>query len=255
MTLLRVLIVDDEAPARLRLRQLLEDISSEIQTRIVSEAKDGLEALQLIHDETFDVALIDVRMPRLDGLQLALQLASISHAPKIVFTTAYDQHAIQAFDLNATDYLLKPVRAERLIIALQKVVNQPSALLTAAQIAPLAPAGRTHLRSSVGGKVMLVPVVDIIFLRAEQKYVSAYSRTHEYLIDESLVQLELEFSHLFIRAHRNCLVARNAISGYERVTVPDAGGELQWVLLLQDSSEKIPVSRRQWPHIKALLKG
>ncbi|HEY3431784.1 MAG TPA: LytTR family DNA-binding domain-containing protein [Rhodocyclaceae bacterium] len=255
MTLLRVLIVDDEAPARLRLRQLLEDISSEIQTRIVSEAKDGLEALQLIHDETFDVALIDVRMPRLDGLQLALQLASISHAPKIVFTTAYDQHAIQAFDLNATDYLLKPVRAERLVIALQKVVNQPSGLLTAAQIAPLAPAGRAHLRSSVGGKVMLVPVVDIIFLRAELKYVSAYSRTHEYLIDESLVQLELEFSHLFIRAHRNCLVARNAISGYERIAVPDAGRELQWVLLLQNSSEKIPVSRRQWPHIKALLKG
>jgi len=248
---LRLLIVDDEAPARTRLRDLLGDIAGELPNVVVGEAADGLEALEFLArtpDAGVDLALVDIRMPRLDGIGLAQQLAAHPGSPAVIFTTAYDEYAVRAFDLNAIDYLLKPVRAPRLLAALNKLPRG----VDAAALHSLAPEGRTHLNSSERGRILLVPVADILFLRAELKYVTAQTREREYLIEEPLSRLEEEFGERFIRVHRNCLVARSAIVGVERETGDD--GETRWTVLLRDVAEKLPVSRRQWPQIKALLR-
>jgi len=252
---LSLLIVDDEAPARARLRNLLADIVVDLPNVVAGEAADGVEALEFLTDEAMprvDVVLVDIRMPRLDGIGLAQHLAGRKAAPAVIFTTAYDQYAVRAFDLNAIDYLLKPVRAPRLLAALNRAIQSPHALPEAAALRSLAPAGRAHLHSSERGRILLVPVGDILFLRAELKYVTARTRAREYLVEESLTHLEQEFGERFIRAHRNCLVARAAIVGVEREAAAD--GEAHWLVLLRDLAEKLPVSRRQWPQIKALLK-
>ncbi len=248
---LRLLIVDDEAPARARLRDLLGDIAAELPNEVVGEAADGIEALEFLAqiDAPVDIVLVDIRMPRLDGIGLAQQLAARHDPPAVIFTTAFDQYAVRAFDLNAIDYLLKPVRAPRLLAALKKLPHQP---IDAATLRPLAPEGRLHLNSTERGRILLVPLNEILFLRAELKYVTARTRQREYLIDESLTHLEEEFGERFIRVHRNCLVARSAIIGVARET--DSDGESFWAVILRDVSEKLPVSRRQWPQIKALVR-
>ncbi len=246
---LRVLIVDDEAPARQRLRDLLADIAADLPNVVVGEAADGVEALERLGAEAVDVMLVDIRMPRLDGIALAQQLAAREAAPPVIFTTAYDQYAVRAFELSAIDYLLKPVRAERLLLALRKL---PQGAPDAAQLHRLAPEGRKHLASSERGRVLLVPLADILYLRAELKYVTARTREREYLVEESLTHLEQEFGDRFLRVHRSCLVARAAIAGCEREA--DAQGEARWMVLLHDVADRLPVSRRQWPQIKASIK-
>ena len=246
----RVLIVDDEAPARSRLRDLLADINAELPNVVVAEAQDGVAALEALQQQPADVALVDIRMPRLDGIELAQHLAAQPHPPAVIFTTAYDQYAVRAFELSAIDYLLKPVRAQRLLDALRKM---PQGSPSAEALRQLAPQGRRHLTSSERGRVYLVPVADILYLKAELKYVTAQTGSREYLIEESLTALEQEFEQRFVRVHRNCLVARDAIVGCERETGDD--GETQWRILLKGVAEKQPVSRRQWPLVKALLRA
>ena len=248
---LRVLIVDDEAPARARLKNLLSDINAELANVVVGEAADGVAALECLHrlEGGIDVALVDIRMPRLDGIGLAQHLAAIQGSPAVIFTTAYDQYAVRAFELSAIDYLLKPVRAQRLLAALGKL---PLGVPDAAALQRLAPEGRKHLHSTERGRVLLVPLSEILYLRAELKYVTAQTREREYLIEESLTHLEQEFADRFIRVHRSCLVARLAIAGCEREN--DVDGEARWVILLHEIADKLPVSRRQWPLVKALLK-
>ena len=246
---LRILIVDDEAPARRRIRDLLADIAADLPNIVVAEAADGVEALERLDDELVDVMLVDIRMPRLDGIGLAQQLAARDAAPAVIFTTAFEQYAVRAFELCAIDYLLKPVRAQRLLLALKKL---PRGAPDAATLRRLAPEGRRHLISSERGRVLLVPLSEILYLRAELKYVTARTLEREYLVEESLTHLEHEFSDRFVRVHRSCLVARAAIAGCERET--DAEGEARWRVLLHGVVEKLPVSRRQWPQIKALLK-
>lgn len=245
----RILIVDDEAPARARLRHLLADIAGDFPHRIVGEAGDGIAALELLAHTPADIALVDIRMPRMDGIELARQLAGQPQPPALVFVTAYDEFALQAFELAAVDYLLKPARAPRLLDALKKAQRflPDSALLRS-----LAPTARTRLRVCERGRVVLVPVDDILYLRAEQKYVTARTREREFLIEESLAHLETEFAARFVRIHRNCLVAQEAVTGVERD--PGAagdGGDPHWVLCLKDIPERLPVSRRQWPQAKA----
>ena len=252
---LRILIVDDEAPARTRLRDLLADIAVTLPHQIVAEAADGLAALDACSEHKPDVVVTDIRMPRMDGLELAQHLGRLPQPPALIFATAYDQYAVQAFDLAALDYLLKPIRATRLAAALEKARNSA---LRQDQLQILAPQGRNMLRSTERGRSLLVAVADIRFLRAEQKYVTAHTHEREYLLEESLNQLEQEFGDLFVRVHRNCLVARKAIAGYERGQHSESGeegGEAQWLLLLHGVNEKIPVSRRQWPTVKALIKA
>ena len=256
MTPLRILVVDDEAPARARLRDLLSDLNVSLPNQIVAEAADGVAALEACEETPPDVVLTDIRMPRMDGLELAQHLGRLPHVPGLIFVTAFDQYAVKAFELAALDYLLKPIRAVRLAAALEKARHS---VVRSEQLQILAPQGRSLLRSTERGRSLLVPVTEILFLRAEQKYVTAHTSEREYLLEESLNHLEQEFGETFVRAHRNCLVARKALAGYERGQLiadsSDEGQEAQWLLLVHGCAEKIPVSRRQWPMLKALLKA
>jgi two-component system response regulator AlgR len=246
----RILIVDDEPPARARLRALLGDIAADFPHHIVGEAGDGVAALELLAQTSADIALVDIRMPRLDGIELAQQLAGLARPPAVVFVTAHDEFALQAFELAAADYLMKPVRAPRLLDALRKArrLAPGDALLK-----ELAPAGRTRLRVVERGEVLLVPLAEVLYLRAEQKYVTVRTAAREYLIEESLAHLEAEFGPRFVRIHRNCLVAAAAVAGVVRAADPAEGGEPHWALSLKGVPERLPVSRRQWPQAKAQL--
>lgn len=244
---LKILIVDDEAPARVRLRELLGDVAGEVPNRVLGEADNGVTALAQVEREAPDVVLVDIRMPTMDGIELAQHLARLPQPPAVVFTTAYDVYAIQAFDLAAVDYLLKPVRAARLATALAKaraVRPLPEPVAQALQ-----PDGRSHLSCHERGRLLLIPVQDILYLKADLKYVLARTREREYLLDESLTHLEQEFAQRFIRLHRGALVAKEAIAGFER----DAGEEADahWLALVRGVPEKLPVSRRQWPLVKS----
>jgi len=243
---LKILIVDDEAPARGRLRELLGDIAGELPNRVVGEAENGVAAIAQVEATAPDVVLTDIRMPKMDGIELARHLAKMPAPPAIVFATAYDAYAMQAFDLNAVDYLLKPVRAARLSAALAKarMLHPPSTEV----LAGLQPEGRSHLSCHERGRILLVPVSDILYLRADLKYVTARTREREYLLDESLTHLEEEFASRFIRLHRSVLVAKEAITGFERNTSEDA--DTHWLALVRDVPERLPVSRRQWSQVK-----
>lgn len=245
---LKVLIVDDESPARSRLRDVLGDIAETHPTQIIGMAANGVEALRLLEQSEADVVLADIRMPVMDGVELARHLTRMEHPPAVIFTTAYDAYAVQAFDVAAIDYLLKPVRAERLATALEKVRRM---LPDDEVLAGLAPNERKHFSVSERGRILLLPVDEVVFLRAEQKYVTAHTASAQYLLDETLVQIEQEFPARFLRVHRNCLVARTAILGIERAD--EAEGEAHWEVLLRDSAERLPISRRQWPVLKQAL--
>ena len=247
--MIRVFIADDEAPARERLRELLQDIASEVPNTVAGEAKNGIEALERLPASAAQVLLLDIRMPGMDGLELARHVAGMENAPAVVFVTAHDKHAIEAFELSALDYLLKPVRAERLAAALKKAAAggpPPRESLERAAGAP-----REYLSVAERHRIVLVPVKDIVFLRAEQKYVTVRTREREHLIEESLVALEREFSGPFVRIHRNCLVARAAIRGFERTGGGDE--EAHWQVVLDGIAERLPVSRRQWPAVRELV--
>lgn len=234
---IKVLLVDDEAPARNRLRDLLAAVD---EVEVVGEARNGEEAVQLATHLRPQVVLLDIRMPGVDGIEAAGHLQKLAPPPAIIFTTAYDSYAMQAFEMNAIDYLLKPVRQERLRSALHKA----RALLPAQweALKPLQPQ-RTHFSIVERGRVILVPVAEVIYLRAELKYITVRTREREYLMEDSLTAIEQEFGERFVRLHRNCLVAVNSILGYEKRH--DAGGETRWVALLRELPDTIAVSRRQ----------
>jgi two-component system response regulator AlgR len=237
--MLRVAIVDDEAPARSRMRDLLDECAPELPLTVVGEAANGRAALDLLAREPADVVLLDVRMPEMDGIELAQHLQGLERPPAVVFATAYDDYAIRAFELNAVDYLLKPIRLERLKEALVRARTSPA---RPEALRELATAPRAHLSAQERGKIYLIPVGEVIYLKAELKYVSVRTAAREYLIEESLTRLELEFGERFVRVHRNCLVARAAVRGFER---SEEGGESNWEVVLNGVDERIPVSRRQ----------
>ena len=238
---LRIAIVDDEAPARSRLRDLLADCAATLPLKIVGEAASGAQALALLAQRPCDVVLLDVRMPGIDGIETAQHLRKLDNPPAVIFTTAYDAYALKAFEVHAVDYLLKPIRAARLAEALAQVRSAPAP--TAEVLTELRRAPRTALSASERGKVHLIPLADILYLRAELKYVTARTREREFLLDESLTRLEEEFGEQFVRVHRSCLIARTAIRGFERGA--GEGGDGHWDVLLKGSDERIAVSRRQ----------
>ena len=210
---LRVFIVDDEEPARSRLKELLGDIAAEVPTSVVGEAGHGLEALERVPASGAQVLLADIQMPGMGGLELARHLAGLEQPPGVVFVTAHERHAVDAFELNAIDYLLKPVRAARLAAALKRAI---AASPGREQLANAALEAREYLSVVERNRIVLVPVRDIVFLRAELKYVTVRTAAREHLIEEPLVALEREFAARLVRIHRNCLVARAAIRGFER---------------------------------------
>ena len=244
--MIKVFITDDEEPARERLKELLGDIAGEVPTSVVGEARNGLETLERLPDSGAELLLLDIQMPGMGGLEVARHLTALPEAPNVVFVTAHDRHAVEAFELNALDYLLKPVRAERLAAALKK-----ASVPNREQLAKAAQAAREYVSVSERNRIVLVPVREIIFLRAEQKYVTLRTRNREHLIEEPLVALEREFAASFVRIHRNCLVARAAIRGFERGA--DGDDEPHWVVVLDGLEEKLPVSRRQWPALRELV--
>ena len=251
MQSLKILIADDEAPARNRLRELLEDIvlGDIADIEIVAEAKNGKEAIDLAAEVKPDVMLLDIRMPVMDGLEAAQHAQKLAHKPHIIFTTAFDAYAIKAFDLNAVDYLLKPIRLERLQTAINKAYAlQPNIIAALSAIQTPLKKARSHLSIHERGRVLLVPIETIIYLRAELKYITIRTLEREYLIEESLTHLEAEFGERFIRLHRNCLVAPQFITGYEKRLNDD--NEQQWVAMLKDVPETIAISRRQQHLVK-----
>ena len=236
---LKVLVVDDEMPARRRLKELLSDCAAKIPVEVVGEASSGLEALQVMESREVDVVLLDIRMPGMDGLELAQHLMKLPNPPSVIFTTAYNDYALEAFDVRAVDYLLKPVRLGRLFSALSRASAMrplPLDMLKEVSGAP-----RTHFSIHERGKILLVPVSDIVYMKAELKYVALNTRDKTYLLEESLTNLEEEFGETFLRIHRNTLVAKKFIAGFERDASEDGG----WKVLLDGRPEKLPISRRQ----------
>ena len=241
----RILIADDEAPARARLRDLLDECREEFPLAIVDEARNGREVLEVLNREKVDIVLLDIRMPEMDGMEAARHIAGMEQPPAIIFTTAFDAYALKAFEVNAIDYLLKPIRRERLLMALGKTHAGPRISRQALDAAANQP--RRHLSVHERGKIHLVPVPEILYLRAELKYVTVRTAEREYLVEESLTHLEEEFESLFVRIHRNCLVARAAISGFERNAEESESG---WAVVIKATGEKLPVSRRQHHVVK-----
>ena len=238
---LRVLIVDDEAPARNRVRDLLSDCALKMPIEIAGEAATGRQALEMLPQCDPDVVLLDIRMPEMDGLEVAQHLQKLDEPPAVIFTTAYDVYALKAFEVHAVDYLLKPIRLGRLFDALSRARTITPLKLDV--LRELKPEARTHLSVNERGRIHLIPVGDIAFLKAELKYVTVRTAEREFLLEESLAKLEQEFLGRFVRVHRNCLVAKEAIRGFERAT--DADGEGHWVVVLENVAEKLAVSRRQ----------
>lgn len=243
---LRVFIVDDEQPARSRLRDLLNDCAAQLYLEIVGEASNGHEALDKLDNTTVDVVLLDIRMPQMDGIELAQHLHKLAHPPVIIFTTAYDTYAIKAFELNAIDYLLKPIRLRRLFEALSRAREIVPIQLEV--LRELLPEPRQFISSHERGKVHLIPIESVLFLRAESKYITVHTAAREYLIEESLTNLEKEYALRFVRIHRNCLVAKTAIMGFEK-NLKEEGG---WLVKLDGCDEMMAVSRRQQYLIKEI---
>jgi two-component system response regulator AlgR len=254
MSPLKVYIADDEAPARERLKEVLADVRGEVATSVVGESANGLEVVERLPASGAQLLLLDIQMPGMGGIELARHLAGLEHAPAIVFVTAHDRHAVEAFELNALDYLMKPVRAERLAAALKKAQAAGPVprerLERAGAMSNAAP--REFFSIAERNRIVLVPVGEVLYLKAELKYVTLRTRMGEHLIEEPLISIEREFGERFVRVHRNCLVARAAIRGFERL----AGGseeEPHWNVVLEGSEERLPVSRRQWPVLKGVL--
>ena len=247
---MKVLVVDDEAPARARLEQIIGDVDG---YEFVGEAANGEQALAMVDEHRPDIVLLDIRMPGLDGIQTAHHLNSLEHPPAVVFTTAYDEYAIEAFEARAVGYVLKPVRRERLQSALEHASR-----LGAPQINEIAEtsgieAKRKHICARLQDKLTLIPIADIDVFRADQKYVLVQHAQGEHLIDESLKSLEQEFSDEFVRIHRSALVAVTKIDTIEKTT----DGKHRVVLRdgSQDDDKELIISRRHVAEVRRRLKS
>ena len=245
--ILRTLIVDDEALARLRLRTLLQDCTDPAVV-VVSEAADAHTALAWLQEsQGCDLVLLDIRMPGRDGLQLAAALRSLPQPPAVVFVTAHGHHALKAFDLDAVDYLTKPVLRDRLQAALRRVEQRRWPIET--QPVPLAE--EPVLVVSDRGRLLRIPVADVLLLKAELKYVTLRTAEASHLLDDSLTDLERRLGRGFIRIHRNALVAARAVRELRRHA--DDGADEGWAVRVAPIDEWLPVSRRQLPAVREAL--
>jgi two-component system, LytTR family, response regulator AlgR len=243
---LRIILADDELNARRRLFDLLDELEDGFPHKVVAECDNGLAVLAAA-EHGADVVLMDINMPDMDGLEAARHLLKMENAPRVIFVTAYDQHALAAFEVQAIDYLLKPVRRDRLLAALERA--KP---ISAVQLEALPRGARRYFSVSERGRLVLVPIDDVIFLRAEQKYITIVTEKKEHLIEDSLVRIEEEFAGRFLRIHRNCLVTSDLIETFERDD--DDDGESQWIVTLRGRADRLPVSRRQHAEVRRLAK-
>ena len=249
---LKVLVVDDEELARLRLRSLVGECAAP-KARVVGEAGNTGQALAWIASNECDLVLLDIHMPGPDGTQLAARLRQLPKPPAIVFVTAHAEHALQAFDLEAVDYLTKPVRRERLQAALQRVAQRLGT--HAAEPAAAAEAEPVIVVNELGRRVR-VPVSEVLYLKAELKYVTLRTATHTHVLDDALTDLEQRLGERFLRIHRNALVARKALRALERRVLPGDGEDEAaegWVVRVAPVDEWLVVSRRQVAAVKEAI--
>jgi two-component system, LytTR family, response regulator AlgR len=245
---MNILVVDDEAPARQRLTRLLAEIQGNY--AVVGEASDGIEAVEMCRSKPVDLVLMDVQMPGLNGLNAAREIARLDPPPAVILVTAYEQYALAAFEHKVDDYLVKPVRRERLQEALERARiptrPQQAALSTRDEAHP---GRRLSLSAHYRGGLQTVPIEDILYLLAEHKYVTVRHTGGELLVDESLKSLEDEFQDLFMRVHRNALVARSRLCAIEK------GSDGSVEVRLRDCPERLPVSRRHLADIRRWLRA
>ena len=241
---LKVLIADDEAPARMRLAGMVQEIGG---WKVIAEAANGAQALELCRLHKPDVALLDIRMPGMDGIEVAAMLCALQPAPAVVFTTAYDEYAVSAFETHAVGYLLKPVRRERLLRALEHAAHVNRLQLAALSATIPGQSPRERIPVTKAGRMELIPVEEIVSFHADQKYVRVVHANGAELIDESLKALEDEFCDDFVRLHRNSLVRKNSIEAIER----DGSG--QYLARVRGLDEPCQVSRRHVSEVKQRL--
>lgn len=245
---MKILIVDDETLACQRLALLINELNI---AEVVASAHNGHQALKEIIKHQPDIVLLDIRMPGMDGIETAQHISTMKTPPTVIFTTAYDDYALKAFETHAIDYLLKPIRKERLQDAINSAKNISRLQLSELQ-QQSNPSSREHLSARVQGDIRLIPVTDILYLLADQKYITVGYRfdqqTIEVLIDESLIALEKEFSSSFFRIHRNALIAKKGIEVLEK----NAKGQMK--LKCKNCDKRFDVSRRHLPGLRKLMK-
>jgi two-component system response regulator AlgR len=255
---LRVLLVDDEELARLRLRSLVAECSDP-HCAVVGEAANGSQAMVWLTQHDCDLLLLDVQMPGRDGTQLAAELRFRNPAPAIVFVTAHAEHALKAFDLEAIDYLTKPVKRERLQMALRRVAQRLAnggGAARAEAVQETADEEGPVIVVSDRGRVIRVPVADVLYLKAELKYVTLRTADHTHVLDDSLADLEARLGERFLRVHRNALVARRAVRALERRAIAgdnDEEGSEGWAVCMAPVGEWLAVSRRQVAAVREAL--
>ncbi len=242
---MKILVVDDEPPARERLMHMLSDMT-DIDT--VGEAANGVEAVQMVQTTRPDVVLMDIRMPGMDGLEASRHLSQMEEPPAIIFTTAYSEHALEAFDAHAVGYLVKPIRQERLEESLTKARK-----LTQAQLATLSresqSTGRTHICARVRGNLELIPVDEVAYFQADQKYITVRHLKGEVLIEDALKNLESEFDNKLLRIHRNALVNTSYIAGMEK------NRDGRFLITFKAIEDKLEISRRHVAEVRKFLKA
>lgn len=241
---LRALIVDDEALARSRLRTLLSDCKLPA-ALVEGEAANATQAVELLRRQAYDLALLDIHMPGADGLTLAQTLRTLPHPPALVFVTAHAEHAVQAFELEAVDYLTKPVRLERLQQALQKAER----LLRSRGDAP--PDASEVLLIQERGRTERVPLGEVLYFKAELKYITVRTTAKTHILDGALSELEEKYGDRFLRIHRNALVARRAVRAIEKYEDPVEGEG--WAVRLSGVEEMLTVSRRQLAAVREAI--
>ena len=242
---LKILLVDDELLARQRLRTLLADCT-EPQAEVLAEAANGPQVITALGLGTFDLVLLDIRMPGMDGVQLAHTISSMSEPPAVVFVTAHAEHAVQAFDVAAVDYLTKPVRLERLQQALQKVER-----IVQAKILQNADSSVDSLIIQDRGRTEKVPLTEVLYLKAELKYITVRTAARSYILDGALNELEEKYAAQFMRIHRNALIARRAIRALEKHYDAEEGEG--WAVRLNGIPELLAVSRRQLSAVREAI--
>lgn len=241
---MRVLIADDEPLARERLRKMLADVPG---LQLVGEACDGREAVSLAAQCNADIVLLDIAMPAMDGIEAARHLSGFESPPAVVFCTAYDEYALAAFEAGAVDYVVKPIRRERLIAALERARKFTGERFRSVAAKLSQPQRRTHICARMRGNLKLVPVSEIVYFLAEDKYVVVHFGGGEVLIEESLKALETEFGDRFARIHRNCLVAVDRLAGLKRTPDGRMFADVR-------ATEPLEVSRRNLPALRKRVK-
>jgi two-component system, LytTR family, response regulator AlgR len=243
---MNIMIVDDEPLARQRLIGLVQDLNG---FEACANASNGKDALRLAQELKPDVVLLDIRMPGMDGIETAHHMNRLSKPPAIIFTTAFSEHALKAFETHAVDYLLKPIKQDRLHDALDAATRLTKPQLEQLKYIDEKPKVRTHICVKTRGTLELVPIESIRYFLADHKYVTLRTDDHECLIEESLKSLENEFDHLFTRIHRNALVANQYMNGLEK------NSEGHCVITIEGIEERLEISRRHLPHVRKKIKN